>query len=108
MKAYILFVESTRTTFKFEDTTATYVDPNDPPYGYGETIHIREGEYHNPFFSRVSGLIGGEMEVNVYPEQFNIPCIIGTVYHFWTGPEEVMKACVAAVKQELYPPDYMI
>jgi hypothetical protein len=108
MKAMVPFELSGRTMLKFIDCVAVYTTDSDPPYGYGESISIRDGVFHNPVFSQVAGLIGGQMEVSVYLEQFNIPCCIGDNYHFWVGPGQVMDACVQAVKEELYPPEYVI
>lgn len=97
------------TGFKFQDTVATYRDERDAdhPLGYGDATADKHGYIH-PRYSEVAGLIGGITEVTVYPEQFGMPCKPGTCYYFTARPGDFMAACVRAVEEALFPPEYMI
>ena len=58
--------------FKFIDCMAELYDP-DRPDGYG-TVSVNKHGDKSVRFSYACGLVGGQMEVVVYPEQFGITC----------------------------------
>lgn len=58
--------------------------------------------------SQVSAMVGAKTEVSIYPEQFGIPCEKGTVFYFIATPADFVDACVAAIREELFPDDYVI
>ncbi len=98
--------------FKFVDCIATYVNEElDPlhPDGYG-TVDVNKYGERTGQYSQVIGMLGGAMEVVVYPAQFGIPCEWGTHYYFHAGPSAILTACVEAVRKHLHPcdPEYAI
>lgn len=111
MVALVPLTERTALHWRFQDCIASYRrdDGNDPETGYGEKPPVpdKHGET-SPAYSTVCGTIGGGLEVEVYPRQFDLPAAWGTVYWFYAGPGPILLAAVRAVREEHFAPEYVI
>lgn len=98
-----------KVSLKFIDCIATYSDARDVnfPNGYGNIRTDKYGTVHKSY-SEVAAYVGGAIGVTVYPQQFGLTATLGIPFRFWAGPEEILEACVQAVREELHPPEYAI
>jgi hypothetical protein len=102
-------VRQDRTGFAFQDTVATVETEYDVnfPDGYGTVFNDKYGDRHKRY-SNTTALIGGGYRITIYLAQFGLPCEPGQHVIFYAGPAEFVDACLEAIKQELFPPEYTI
>lgn len=110
LTASVRAATGTGVQLKFIDCIATYADEKydkDHPDGYGKVYSDKYGETRASY-SEVQGMVFGMTAVIIYPEQFGIPCDQGTHFRFVFTPQNFIDGCVAAVAEELCPPEYVI
>ncbi len=89
---------SNKMGFKFIDCVAEYVTDDG----------VYEAE-HPDKLSKVSGLIGGALQCDIYPEQLGLPATKeGERITFHVSPKVVLESCVQAVARDRMPPEYVI